>query len=569
MNWKNVLSLMRVERKSGRLIRGRKLTRYRESGFLAYWPYWVGLALGIVSGLLAGMIYNVASAADSSISELFRDGALSIFLSLPTLVLVYSLVFTMMQQIQRSGVRASSQVPYWLPVTWQEHTLASILASLLGFPLASVVFITLAITIFSVFIGQVLLAVMVSLAVFAAAFMASAITEVLRILQVRFIGAVYKSSGRAAVWVRFIGSLLFFLVFYIIYFYMTSGGAATFIQTIASAQTAVWFIPFVWLGMSLYYFSLFFIYFTVTNLLLGFTFMGLSTLFIAGLFFLAMLLNRRFGLYEPPAITISRGVYAPKTGFLGKLGFSTVEAALIRKDLKAFTRRRELMTIFIIPIIVIIVPIMQSFGQSEAMPAFLLTLYRAMTFLLPASIMTMGLGSFMIGEEGQTVWRIYASPTSAKTLVKSKYFFIIFFSVIVLAITGIFGFIIYQPSLRYTIVACLEAAFLIFALGAISLSNGIRGADFTEVPRARMIRLSWSFKNLGACSLAGVAMLAPFFPYALSSMLSEIMPGLTVEVFLDPLLALVVSAVIAVIVTVIFYRIALKNASELLAKAEI
>jgi hypothetical protein len=562
MNWKNVLSLMRVERKSGRLIRGRKLTRYRESGFLAYWPYWVGLALGIVSGLLAGMIYNVASAADSSISELFRDGALSIFLSLPTLVLVYSLVFTMMQQIQRSGVRASSQVPYWLPVTWQEHTLASILASLLGFPLASVVFITLAITIFSVFIGQVLLAVMVSLAVFAAAFMASAITEVLRILQVRFIGAVYKSSGRAAVWVRFIGSLLFFLVFYIIYFYMTSGGAATFIQTIASAQTAVWFIPFVWLGMTLYSFAY--------NLLLqGFIFLALSILFIAGLFFLATLLNRRFGLYEPPAITISRGVYAPKTGFLGKLGFSTVEAALIRKDLKAFTRRRELMTIFIIPIIVIIVPIMQSFGQSEAMPAFLLTLYRAMTFLLPASIMSMGLGSFMIGEEGQTVWRIYASPISAKTLVKSKYFFIIFFSVIVLAITGIFGFIIYQPSLRYTIVACLEAVFLVFALGAISLSNGIRGADFTEVPRARMIRLSWSFKNLGACSLAGVAMLAPFFPYALSSMLSEIVPGLTVEVFLDPLLALVVSAVIAVIVTVIFYRIALKNASELLAKAEI
>src|SRR3972149_288908 len=123
MNWNNVLSLMRVERKSGRLIRGRKLTRYRESGFLAYWPYWVGLALGITIGLLVGIAYNSASAADPSISEPFQHGALSIFLSLPTLVLVYSLVFTTMQQIQRSGVKISSQVPYWLPVTWQEHTL--------------------------------------------------------------------------------------------------------------------------------------------------------------------------------------------------------------------------------------------------------------------------------------------------------------------------------------------------------------------------------------------------------------------------------------------------------------
>ncbi len=562
MNWKNVLSLMRVDRKSGRLIRGRKLTRYRESGFLAYWPYWVGLALGIVAGLLAGMIYNVASAADPELHTLFQEGALSIFLSLPTLVLVYSLVFTTMQQIQRSGVRASSQVPYWLPVTWQEHTLASILASLLGFPLASVVFITSTITILSVFIGQFIPAVMASLAVFAAAFMASAITEVLRILQVRFIGAVYKSSGRAAVWVRFIGSLLFFLVFYIIYFYMTSGGAVTFIQTIASAQTAAWFIPFVWLGMTLYSF-------TSGLLLQGFIFLALSILFIAGLFFLAALLNRRFGLYEPPAITISRGVYAPRTGFLGKLGFSTAEASLIRKDLKAFTRRRELMTIFIVPIVIILVQIMQTLSLTETVPVQIFVYVAASTFLLPASVMAMSLGSFMIGEEGQAVWRIYASPISAKTLVKSKYFFIIFFSVIVLAITGIFGFIVYHPSLRATIVAYCEAVFLIFALGAISLSNGIKGADFTETPRARMIHLSRSLINLGTCLLAGVAILAPFFPYALSSMLSEIMPDLTVEVFLDPLLALVVSAVIAVIFTVIFYRIALKNASALLAKAEI
>jgi hypothetical protein len=378
---------------------------------------------------------------------------------------------------------------------------------------------------------------------------------------VRFIGAVYKSSGRAAVWVRFIGSLLFFLVFYIIYFYMTSGGAATLIQTIASAQTAAWFIPFVWLGMTLYSF-------TYNFLLQGFIFLALSILFIAGLFFLATLLNRLFGLYEPPAITISRGVYAPRTGFLGKLGFSTAEASLIRKDLKAFTRRRELMTVFIVPIVIILVQAMQTLSLTETVPVQVFVYVAALTFLLPASVMAMSLGSFMIGEEGQAVWRIYASPISAKTLVKSKYFFIIFFSIIVLVITGIFGFIVYHPSLRATIVAYCEAVFLIFALGAISLSNGIKGADFTETPRARMIRFSRSLINLGTCLLAGVAILAPFFPYALSSMLSEIMPDLTVEVFLDPLLALVVSAVIAVIFTVIFYRIALKNASELLAKAE-
>ena len=41
MNWKNVLYLLQVERKSGRLIRGIKATHYRENSFIAYWPYWV------------------------------------------------------------------------------------------------------------------------------------------------------------------------------------------------------------------------------------------------------------------------------------------------------------------------------------------------------------------------------------------------------------------------------------------------------------------------------------------------------------------------------------------------
>ena len=561
MNWKNILRLIQVERKSGRLIRGQKSIKYRENRFLAYWPYWVALAIGTASGLLAGISSNFFSAGDLELLSLIQEGTVNLFFALPTLVLIYSLVFTMMQQIRLSGVKTTSQVPYWLPVTWQEHTIASVLASLMGFPLASIVFVISIITVFSVFIGQIPIALLTSLAVFAAAFMASATTEILRILQVRFIGAVYKSSGRAAVWVRFAGSLLFFIVFYIGYFYVTSGGALTVIQIVASAQTAAWFLPFVWLGISLYNF-------TVTNILLGFVFMGLSILFIAGLFFLATLLNKRFGLYEPPAITISRGIYAPKIGFLGKLGFSRAEAALLRKDLRAFTRRRELMTIFIVPIVVILVPLMQSFGQSEAMPTQVSAILLAITFLFPASVMAMSLGSLMIGEEGQSIWRIFASPISAKNLVKSKYFFIIFFSLIVLTATGIFGFIIYQPSLRATIVACFEAFFLVLTIGTISLSNGISGADFIETPRPRMIRVSWSFINLGSCLLAGIAILVPFFPYALSSMLSGFLPNFFGDATLDPILALAVSAVIAVVLSVIFYRIALRNARELLAKAE-
>ena len=355
MNWKNVLYLLRVDRKSGRLIRGIKATRYRENSFLAYWPYWTAAIVGIAGGLLASWIASTVYSSGAIGLPPLQQGTLNVFTVLPTLVLVSSLIFTLLQQIQLAGLKPSSQVMYGLPVTWQEHTLASILSNLLGLPIALVIGLSAGIVVFAVLNGIIFQALLTVVIMAAAAFMASAITEILRIIQVRFTGAVYKSSGRGAIWVRFIGTLLFFIIFYIIYFYITQG-FASFITNLTAAQSAAWYVPFIWLALLLSY--------AIKGLFLqAALFLALSALFIAGLYYLAIALNKRYGLYEPPAITIQKsGVYAPKAGFLGKIGFSNVEAAIIRKDLRAFTRRRELTGIYIAPIIMIIIPLLNSLG---------------------------------------------------------------------------------------------------------------------------------------------------------------------------------------------------------------
>lgn len=571
MNWKNVLFLLRVERKSGRLIRGIKATRYKENGFLAYWPYWVAIILGVLGGLIANFI---ASAFYSNVSAIpggplpqippLRDATLGFFVSMPTLVLIFSIVLTMLQQIQLSGVKASTQVMYWLPVTWQEQTLASILANLLGFPIAIVLGFASGVLVFSAFNGLILQALLTVLGLFAAAFMASATTETLRLLQMRFIGAVYKSSGKAAVWVRFIGSLLFFLVFYILYFSITSG-FSNFIQGLTQFQNSVSFIPFVWLGLTLYHL-------VKGEFLQGILFAALSALFIAGLYYLAIQLNKRFGLYEPPAIRVqTSGIYAPKTGLLGKLGFSSVEAAIIRKDLRAFTRRRELISIFIVPIIFILIPLMQTLGITNGgtAPTQISLFFVGITFLLPASVMAMTVGSILIGEEGQAVWRIYASPISAKNLVKSKFFFIAMLSIIILIVTGIVGTVFYHPSPRVIIVGFIEALFLIMALGAISLSIGFKGADFSQTRRARMIRQEWSLINLVACAIAGLGILAPLLPYVISLFAASLIGGSGPVGSLDLAISVIISGIIASVVTAVFYRININSAKELLRKAEI
>ena len=162
------------------------------------------------------------------------------------------------------------------------------------------------------------------------------------------------------------------------------------------------------------------------------------------------------------------------------------------------------------------------------------------------------------------MWRIFSSPISPWNLVKSKYFFILSFSTLMLVITGTIGFLVFHPSLNEVFALLVMAVFLLVALGAVSLSNGIRGADFTEAPRARMIRQEWSLINLVACLLAAVAILAPFFLFLISTFLSS-----SADLFPDLYLGLGISAVISAIITAVFIRISINNANGLLTKAEI
>jgi hypothetical protein len=560
MNWKKVLQLVRVEMKSTRLLRGRRLIKYNvtRNRIFSYLSYAAAIAIGIVAGALAILVYN-SLAAEPNFQSLFNLGFTNFQYALPTLILISTFVFSMMQQIQRSGANFMRQAPYWLPITWQEHTLAGILADVLGLPMLAIAVISPAVLIVAAYTSLVPVAIGSVLAMFAAAFMASATTEIFRILQVRFTGAVYKSTGRAAVWVRFISSILFFVVFYIIYFYITSGANALyFVQSVASIQNNLWFVPFVWLGIMLYSF--------VNGLLIqGATFLFLSMAFIFGLFVFGASLNSRFGLYEPPAITISRGAYIPKTGLLGRLGFSSVEAALIRKDLKAFTRRRELISVFILPVVFMIIPIFSSFNASQGSSgAFPPQIGFAFTSLLPVGLMAMSLGNFMTGEEGQSIWRIYFSPISASSYVKGKYAFMLFFALIILPITGTIGFFIYHPSINTLLTFVSESIFIAFTVGVLSLANGIKGADFNEVPRPRMIRTEWSLINMIACAVVALVVVIPLVPYAISTFI-----GIHLGIFLELYPSLIISGIISTVLTVVFYKMAVGNAQELLTKAEV
>jgi len=566
VNWKNVLLLVKVDVKAYRIIRGSQFRRFRENRLAMYGLYVGGVVFGALVGLAIGNFYRGFS--DSPLKSLFFQGAISFFVSLPTLALLYGLVIAQMNQIQRMGAKISIQPLYWFPITWKEQTLASILAGIIGMPLVITLFISSAILIASVFFELVPLAVFTSLALTASIVLGSTTAEILKSLQVRMTGAVTKAAGRAAVWVRLIGSLIFFVVFYLVYFSIVYNvSPVALAESIASGQRAVWFIPYVWLGVALFEFA-------QNQLLLTALFSAASLIFIYVLFVAAARLNARFGMYEVPFIRISYGAYVPKTGFLGRLGFSSFEAALMRKDVKAFTRRRELTYIFIIPVIVIIAPLLTMLRGTttgtQIPPTFQSFLF-VYIVLFPGALMAVMMGSFIVGSEGDSVWYLYTWPISAKSLVKAKYFFVALFSLVATLVCSIVGAVLATPSIQMAVIGLTEALLIIFSLSMVSLTFGIKGADFRELPpRPRMIRPVWSFINMIVCLVLGFVIIAPLIPYGFHV---TFLPGTSSQTLLSLpreylYLGLLVSGVIAFIIAYVFRKMAISSAEELLLKAE-
>jgi hypothetical protein len=567
VNWENVLRLVSVDVKSSRLIRGGRFRRFRENRALTYALYVGACVFGLLVGWLVGSFHSGIS--DPTLRTSIVQGATNLFVTLPTIALLYGLVFTQMSQIQRIGVKVSVQPLYWFPISWEEYTLASVLANLIGIQLAITVFICSSISVASVFLGLAPLGLSTVVALLASLFLASITTEILKVLQVRVSGAVTKFSGRAAVWVRLLGTIVFFILFYLAYFSLYYNVSfLVLIESMAKGQSVLWFIPYLWLGIALSAFA--------SGLGLEVLVFSLASFaFIYALMKAAVRLNVRFGLYEEPSITISRGAYVPRAGLLGRLGFCSVEAAIMKKDFRAFTRRRELMYVFIMPIVFVIIPLVSSMrgataGQYPFPSSFSLFLFAYLT-LLPGTLMTVSLGSMIIGSEGASVWYVYSSPISAKSLVKAKYFFVTLLTFVITLVCSVIGVFLTSPSTQITIIGLTEAVLLVFSLGMVSLTYGIRGVDFREFPRPRMIRPLWGFINGIVCLLLALAVVSPIIPYGLNIFFEATQGSAIVFMSLPesyPYVALLISGVIASVVTYVFHGMAAKNAEEFLIKAQ-
>lgn len=559
MSLSNVLKLARVYSRAGRLISKNNFRKYREKRWEVYAIYALAVALGALGGGGFGYLYTITG--DASARQMLYQAIVGFFITLPTLSILYSLFMTMMSQIRQTGVKAQIQPLYWFPVTWEEHTAASALSSTFGGALWISIMICTAVIAVSIPTGLLPLAMLTVLAIFLSMAMASLTMEAFRAVLAAISGAVLKSTGKAAVWIRFFVAILSFIIIYVAYFTAYTSTVVV-IDAIGKGQISAWFIPYVWPGIALYTFSKSMWLYTVLLAVL-------SIIFAVALFAAAVRLNSRYGLADAPTISVSR-IYKPNEGLLNKLGLSPAESAIIKKDFRAFTRRSELRYVFIMPIVLVaavFVPLItgnktSSGGLSGSMGTF----YYIYLAILPAVAMSMTLGISLVGSEGERLWFLATSPLTVKKFVRAKFFFQAILCTAMALLFGVIGYFLLGPTARYAATGIVEAVILVFAAGMVSLSCGIAGADFRELPRPRMIRTEWSLISTVLVAITGLCVLLPVLAYDAIATMGLLSGGSVNGAFLY--LAWLVSGAIGLGIGYIFYGISISKASKLMMGLE-
>ncbi len=477
MSWKNVLRLYGVYRKSYRLIAKGKFRNYQDSRWKNYAGYALlllfGVAIGSLIALGIGTVWNGASPGDRTS---IQDAAAGIFVALPVIAVLYSLYFTQMSQIQRMGANIAVQPIYWFPLTWEEHTLASILTSMM-MPLVITLILVPVILIPSFVIGMLPLGVLTIVALVAGMAMTGATSEILKGVQIRIVAALSKRAGRLTVWIRFLATLgPLHPGLRILLRHQPRGRHGP--GTVAGERHHAGLVRALPVAGHRPQRGL------PRGVARSRPVHGRSRRVRLGAVPAAVRSNEKYALQDSQVIRISGGAYVPKRGLLERLGISTAVAAVMRKDLKAYTRRQELMYVFIMPIVFVVSTLMPFIAGGRGATSGPDTFSFFYLSLEPAVVLALFLACSVVGSEGERRWFLIMSPLSVRSFVRAKYLFCTLISAVVALASVAIASLIFPATPYMIATGVVESLLLTFSIGMVALAFGIRGADFSEAAQA-------------------------------------------------------------------------------------
>jgi hypothetical protein len=464
----------------------------------------------------------------------------------PGMVLVAGLLF----ELNVSSKFSASDTVNWLPVTQAEYVVASALSVAYNYSVSVAVALGLTLAP-SVGLGLGWLWAAVSLVSVFTLFTGGILVEILRATINRVSSLVMKRARRGAIFFRLALMAVVILIFETIF---NPALLLVVINGLSGTFSVFQFVPIFWGAVAVQAV-------TAGEPVRVLIYSAGTVGFTGALVWVAARVRSRYWAPAAYTVRVTSSEYAPRSSSLLRLGLTGPESAIVKKDLKGITRRRELGSILIIPIIFTALFLFENFtsSQSGVSPLGSGFLPQIPTFLV-GTIFSLLVSSTSFGQESKSVMVLYSLPVAPREILKAKAFVALVLALSAsLAIIAIFSAV--GGTDPMTLAGNLVVALSITVQSVfIGLAFGARFPDFQERPRPRFMDPIW----LMVMTLAGLAAAIVTALPVLYRDVALTLPGASEPAYLFP-----ASVVFAAVVTVLCYRWARGSVQNLMAEYRI
>ena len=518
-------------------------------------PILIGL-IGIVlfvAALLFGYLTTVflSSGGAPLTGPVAHQLVVTIFGGVPLFLVGFYFTMGLLWEVNASTEAESTDAINWLPITPGEYVAASALSTGYTYsPLLMVAFgYALPIGILTGNLAGFLVLVPIALL---STSVGSVSVEILRSALASASTAFNKLGGRITVIMRILGIILILLVTQLLF---SGVFLIQIISSLVGTAAAASFVPVFWPTLA------------ITKLLqsdfLGSAgFLGLSIALFLLLSYIALSLRAKYWAVTPGAIHFGGAGSVSGPSRLGYLGLSSPSIAMLRREIRSATRRKEVVRLMAIPIIM---PIMISFPaifspapSSTSGPAQIDPIFLVIPFLFGIGLGSLFLGMTSLGQEGRRLWNISTLPVSARMLVKSKLLFTSIVSSIGLCLGAAVSALLLHASIFVVLGFLGLGVIVILAEASLGIAVGSRFPDFSDGPRPRFVTVVGSI--IGAV-LGIVEMAIMSLPLVLSFILRTFLAILVPLQF-----ALALSGAVGGLLAWIAYDLSIKPIESILSE---
>ena len=329
--------------------------------------------------------------------------------------------------------------------------------------------------------------------------------EALRAFTNRASSLLYKRGGRPVLVLRLVVLIAVFVFFQLIF---NPTIMLSLLGTIAGGVQGALYFPPVWPSLAV-------ASFLQDNALSASLYVFLTFLF-GGLFFTACAkLRQAYWAPVPVSVRISTATYAPRVGFLSRLGLNPAETALMRKDFRSLSRRREMARFLAIPILIVASMLIPSLMSSERRASSAGVLSWILPLIFGVTIFALFTSMISVGQEGSAVWNLYSSPLSPREFVRAKVTANVVLSLPVAVAFWLGISLLGHVSFKSSLAILLILMALILAESFVGFALGVKYPDFSETIRSRFIRLTGMLTGMLLGMAIVIVILAPYGMYVL------------------------------------------------------